>query len=499
MTSVGWLGHTHDVEALVRFARPFAFGAAFVRALVGHRKDMIDYVVHVADKERLNECLLMGAARIWSCSTVKEVKFLLYAIQSLVDAGAESFQTAMQISCGDAVLEHWDGNIFMDKAKILQRLVVLGSRHLTADFFGQILLMICVTFLCKLSKCQEKVSACLGGRVKIQCTSGEHDLSRTVVQDMINVLSVVCKNGASNLISNRLLDIVDVSLEDLARLLHLASPSVETCSAEWPLTMLKFLFVDCGIKNLSISVTTLPAFQAARLNVLLPVLQCFLQFQCFAAAYVYLDMSITFCRLDAVRYLLHIFPEAADTTSLVRAVRAGASGTRGPPRGPEGVFIALHSNFLNDEKSTMAEAALLAELPETDHSVKMALRADWSKQAFDAGVQVGRKHFLNWMLVRKHTMSPLRVGDLPLELQVAIGYLPLYKECSNTPGSLLSQRQRGELVAALCLLYEDSGKFGNDDVLINANKQMLLDQLAARLPAWCCAVELNQSASDWFQ
>lgn len=490
MTCAGWSGHIHVVDALIKRTRPVAFGAAFVGALVGLQKDMIDYVVHVADRDGLDKCLLMGAARIWSCSTLEEVKFLLYAIQSLVDAGAKSFQRAMQVSCGDAVIEYWNGDIFMDKAKILQRLVVLGSSHLTPDFFGRILLMICVTFLCKLLKCQEKVCQGSAGSTKRYCKSGENLRCATVVQDMINVLSVVCKNGAADLISSRLLDIADGSFVDVRRLLNISDPSFETCSTEWPLKMLKFLLIDCGIKDLSVTVTTLPAFQAARLNVLLPVVKCFLELQCFEAAYVYLDMSITFCQMDAIRYLLSVIPQPVDSTSLVQAVRAAASNTRGPPRGPQGVLCALHSNFLFNEDLTMAEAAVLAELPETDQSVRMSLRSEWSQQAFEAGVLAGQRHFINWMLVKKHTLSPLRIGELPLELQVAIGYLPLYKDCSNTPGSLLSQRQRGELVAALQQLYQGSGKLTHS-VLLNADKRMLLCLLAARLPAWCCISEFK--------
>lgn len=487
MTCAGWSGHIHVVDALIKRTRPVAFGAAFVGALVGLQKDMIDYVVHVADRDGLDKCLLMGAARIWSCTTLDEVKFLLYAIQSLVEAGAKSFQRAMQVSCGDAVIEYWNGNIFMEKAKILQRLAVLGSSHLTPDFYGRILLMICVTFLCKLLKCQQKICQSSAGSTKRYCKSGEDLRCATVVQDMINVLSVVCKNGAADLISSRLLDIADGSLDDIRLLLNISNPSFETCSAEWPLKMLKFLLIDCGIKDLSVTVTSLPAFQAARLNVLLPVVKCFLELQCFEAAYVYLDMSVTFCQIDAIRYILSVLsgmPQPLDTTSLVQAVRAAASNTRGPPRGPLGVLCALHSNFLFNEDLTMAEAAVLVELPETDQAVKMALRSEWSQQAFEAGVQAGQRHFLNWMLVKKHTFSPLRVGELPLELQVAIVYLPLYKNCSNTPGNLLSQRQRGELVAAVQQLYQGNGKL-TDSVLLNADKRKLLSLLAARLPAWC--------------
>ncbi|XP_024372325.1 ankyrin repeat protein SKIP35 isoform X2 [Physcomitrium patens] len=497
MTCAGWSGHVHVVDALIKLTRSVSFGAAFVGALVGLQKDMVDHVVHVADKHGLDKCLLMGAARIWSCSTVEEVKFLLYAIQRLVDAGAKSFQRAMQVSCGDAVIEYWNGDIFMHKAQILQRLVVLGSNHLTPDFFGRILLMICVTFLCKLRKCHEKTCEGPAGITKQYCKSGEDLRCATIVQDMINVLSVVCKNGAADLISSRLLDVAYGSFDDIRRLLHIFEPHLETCSSEWPLKMLQFMLIDCGIKDLSPTVTTLPAFQAARLNVLLPVVKCFFELQCFDAAYVYLDLSITFCQIDAIRYILRVIPKPPDTANLIQAVRAAASNTRGPPRGPQGVLCALHSNFLCNETETLAEAAKLAELPETDVSVKMALRSEWSQQAFNEGIQAGQRHFLNWMLVRKHALSPLRVGELPLEIQVAIGYFPLYRDCLNTPGSLISQRQRGEVVVALQQLCQGSGKF-TYSTLMSADKRLLLSLLAAHLPAWCRSPEFKRRVFTGF-
>lgn len=484
----GWSGHIHVVDALLQRTRPVAFGAAFVGALVGIQKDVVDHIIRVANMDELDKCLLMGAARIWSCSSLEEVKFLLYAIQSLVQAGARNIQTAMQVSCGDAVIEYWNGHAFLDKAKILQRLVVLGSSHLTKDFFGQILLMICVTFLCKLIKCQVDEERPPHGLLEKSCKSGEILKYETVVNDMINILSVVCKYGAAELINVRLLDITDASIEDVSNLLNVTQTpfNKETCSIEWPLKMMKFLLIDCGIKNLSATVTELPVFQAARLNVLLPVVQCFLELQCFEAVYIYLNMSITFCQLDAVRYLIDVIPKPVDISSLVQTVRAAASSARGPPRGPEGILCALHSNFLGDEKLTIAEAISLAEARDTHHSIKKRLFEEWSQEAFETGIQAGQKHFLNWMLVKKRTRSFLRVGELPLELQVAIGYLPLYRECVTTKGTLLSQRQRGEVIAALTQLHLGSGKLTDVvDDLVNADKKTLLKILADRLPDWC--------------
>lgn len=507
MTCASWSGHIHVVDALILRTRPIPFGAAFVGALVGLRKDVIDRVLQVADTEGLNRCLQMGAARIWSCSTVQEVEFLLNAIESLVDAGARNFQRAMQVSCGDAVIEYWNDHIFKDKAKILERIVVLGSHHLTANFFGRILLMICVTFHCKIIKHQDRSCDLLHAEAT-SCQRGEHVNSTIldcvmggnspgkIVEEMITILAIVCRNGAADLVSSRLLELADSTVEDIRSLLEITACQHQhlrlrggcpICKAEWPLKMMRFLLVKCGIRNLSVTVMFLPVFQAARLNVLLPVVQCFLEHKCFNAYYIYLDMAITFCQGEAIQYLLNVLPRPLDVDSIVSAVRAAASNTRGPPRGPEGVLFALHANFLDDPKATVVEATLLLELAGTDVVVKRRLRDEWSQQAFEAGADAAQQHFLNWMLVRKRSRSCLRVGELPWELQVAIGYLPLYKNCVGTPGELLSQRQRGELISSLCYLYQGSSQV-SEAALLGADKISLLGLLAARMPACCCEV-----------
>jgi hypothetical protein len=44
--------------------------------------------------------------------------------------------------------------------------------------------------------------------------------------------------------------------------------------------------------------------------------------------------------------------------------------------------------------------------------------------------------------------SPVLLRDLPLQLVIAIAYLPLYRECIESGGRLLPQRLRGQLVEA---------------------------------------------------
>ncbi|CAM6066642.1 unnamed protein product [Sphagnum tenellum] len=573
MTCAGWSGHIHVVDALVKRAESVAFGAAFVGALVGLRKEMLDHVVQIADAEGLDRCLLMGAARIWSCTSEEEVNFLLYALESVATAGARNFQRALQISCCDAVIEYWNGSLFESKAKVLQRLIMLGSSRMTAEYFGRILLTICVTFLCKLLRnCSRRSlsstssnpsssssssstttttttdlfhwSSSSSSEIQQQTSSdlrltlpslkkSQPSFPEEIVQDMLKILSVVCKSGAAELIGPRLMDLATSSSDDIESLLQLSpchhhhqqqqdcskkkkqaaggsssygscggAGICASCSCQWPLKMMKYLLVECGIRHLSSTVIVLSIFQAARLNVLLPVVQCFLEHgDCVHASSAYLDMAVTFGQTAAIRYLLGVTPRVLTKAEITQVVRDAASNTRGPPRGPEGVLFVLHSNFLDDVEATLAEATALAELPETDFAVKKRLKEEWSQQAFEAGMRAGQLHLLNWVRIKERGRSCLRVGELPVEIQLAIVYLPLYKSCCRAPGCLLSQRQRGELVAAVSQLQHHgrgnkSSAVVSEASLLAADKVTLLRFLEDRMPDWCREADRVQSKND---
>lgn len=486
----GYSGHSHIVDALHPRAPPIVTGGAFVGSLVGLRKELLIHVVQMSDLEGLDRCLLLGAARIWSCKTSREADFLCEAIEELAKAGARSFQTAIQVSCGDALIRYWNKYVFKDKIRILERIVALGARYLTAEFMSKAALMVCVTFFTKLIRLEERkrTPSHLGRKILHSCKGGDLRSFVPDIQDMISIISVLCKSGTLCSLSSDHVELIHAKTQDVMSSLQNATCSKQhgerlcECRVDWPLRMMRFLLVECEMRELSLTVTTLPVYQAARLNVLYPVVQCLLDEKCYEASYVYLDMAITFCQLEALWYLLSAMPRPRDPASMVTAVRSAASNTRGPPRGPQGVLLLMHCNFLDDSAATLAEAEILAGLPKTDETVKTRLREEWSQQAFEDGVAAGHAHFLTWMLLRKQSQSGFK--ELPTELQVAIGYLPLYRACRQTPGSLLSQRQRGELTTAVRYLYRGSGKVTETQVLY-ADKCTLLGLLAVCLPDWC--------------
>jgi len=75
--------------------------------------------------------------------------------------------------------------------------------------------------------------------------------------------------------------------------------------------------------------------------------------------------------------------------------------------------------------------------------------------------------------------SPISLRDLPAPLRVSIAYLPLYRECVEAGGCLLSQRLRGQLIEASKRL----GGGGGGEVLEEANQgRELLAVLEHHLP-----------------
>ncbi|KAK1379454.1 Ankyrin repeat protein SKIP35 [Heracleum sosnowskyi] len=116
----------------------------------------------------------------------------------------------------------------------------------------------------------------------------------------------------------------------------------------------------------------------------------------------------------------------------------------------DGVAFLLNSNFLGDPMSTYAVAESICKSDDDCIAPQLRdfLREHWSEDAFLDGLRKGQENYLNLTRILKWGESPICLGDLPSSLRVAIAYLPLYRECVEASGCLLSQRLRGELVEA---------------------------------------------------
>ncbi len=152
----------------------------------------------------------------------------------------------------------------------------------------------------------------------------------------------------------------------------------------------------------------------------------------------------------------------------------------------QGIAFLLQANFLNNTEATYRIADTTAK--SNDEAISLELRAflrnEWSEEAFRKGRALGEAHYLNIMRVLKRSSSPLHLQELPLQLQLAIAYLPLYRECMAATGLVLSQLLRGQLVEAAVRLNPASLQPQNLQILLKLSKHELLLILASRLPGF---------------
>uniref|UniRef100_A0A7N0RCA4 Ankyrin repeat protein SKIP35 n=1 Tax=Kalanchoe fedtschenkoi TaxID=63787 RepID=A0A7N0RCA4_KALFE len=152
-------------------------------------------------------------------------------------------------------------------------------------------------------------------------------------------------------------------------------------------------------------------------------------------------------QVGITRYLLPHVPHHVLSALSVEILKA--AGERGGGS-LDGVVFLLCSNFLSDHAATYAVADSIAR--SDDETVPAELKAflleHWSEAAFLDGLRQGQEHYTNIVRISRMGESPLCLMDLPPPLRVGIAYLPLYRQCVASGGSLLPQRLRGQLVEA---------------------------------------------------
>ncbi|XVF54985.1 hypothetical protein PTKIN_Ptkin06aG0000300 [Pterospermum kingtungense] len=156
-------------------------------------------------------------------------------------------------------------------------------------------------------------------------------------------------------------------------------------------------------------------------------------------------------QVDAAAYLLPHVPQHVLAALSIEIIKAAGERSGGSLAG---VAFLLHSDFLGDAAATYAVADSIAR--SDDEAVAPELKAylqdHWSEAAFFDGLKQGQEHYMNLMRILKRGESPICLRDLPAPLRVAIAYMPLYRECVEVGGRILSQRLRGQLVEAVRML-----------------------------------------------
>ncbi|KAG7570398.1 Ankyrin repeat-containing domain superfamily [Arabidopsis thaliana x Arabidopsis arenosa] len=153
-------------------------------------------------------------------------------------------------------------------------------------------------------------------------------------------------------------------------------------------------------------------------------------------------------QVEVAAYLLPHVPRPVLTALSIEILKAAGERSGGSLHGVE---FLLKSDFLGDPVATYSVADTIAK--SEDESVpsdlKSFLQEHWSEAAFNQGLRESRENYMNFMRVLKLGESAISIKDLPAPLRVAIAYMPLYRECVNAGGRLVSQKLRGQLVEAV--------------------------------------------------
>lgn len=152
-------------------------------------------------------------------------------------------------------------------------------------------------------------------------------------------------------------------------------------------------------------------------------------------------------QIEIAAYLLPHVPQHVLAALSIEILKAAGERSGGSL---DGVDFLLRSDFLGDPAATYAVADNIANSDDeaVAPELKAFLRVNWSEAAFLDGFTFEQDHYINIMRIVRWGESPLCLGDLPPPLRTAIAYLPLYTECVEAGGCLLSQRLRGQLVEA---------------------------------------------------
>ncbi|KAM7489320.1 hypothetical protein LguiB_026804 [Lonicera macranthoides] len=152
-------------------------------------------------------------------------------------------------------------------------------------------------------------------------------------------------------------------------------------------------------------------------------------------------------QVEIAAYLLPHVPQHVLAALSIEILKAAGERSGGSL---DGVAFLLRSNFLGDPTATYAVADSISRSDDeaVAPELRVFLREHWSEAAFSDGLRQGEEHYLNMIRIFKWGESPISLRDLPGPLRVSIAYLPLYRECVEAGGCLLSQRLRGQLIDA---------------------------------------------------
>ncbi|KAH0464205.1 hypothetical protein IEQ34_006991 [Dendrobium chrysotoxum] len=266
---------------------------------------------------------------------------------------------------------------------------------------------------------------------------------------ILSLLTMLVEGGANN-VNQSLLETTQFGSTELVRIfLQLAQQKNLVVDVELALQYAsqfgKIRTMECLVVVGKATAFQKPLISAVKQGCM-PVIQWFVNRGCHNVLLVFaLAVAASNNQVEITTYLLHHIPLPLLTSKGNKIIKityalGGAS--------LHGVSLLLQLNFLGDSVATYAVADKIARSDNDNvaHMLKVFLQEQWSAAAFLEGMMAGKNHYVNLMRILRRGESSIWLRGLPSPLLMAIGYMPLYKDCVKANGRLFPQRLRGQLV-----------------------------------------------------
>lgn len=478
-------------------------GRVFQGAVTSMDWEHAERLIQSADPQTLNDLLCVGLDSVWFLTTKHEFQGITGLIKKMVCRGAHDFtraalRTSFLASCVSACQSRTMSladSVAVMAQRLQERLQECnGDEILKAEAGAKVQkftewALKCIGFHSRCQGARDRVNHSSATEIELQLSAfkmfldlaGNHlsgrdfteafdaacfpltlfsssfdpgwasGMSATVVQGLLGML---VEGGADN-VNQCFLEASRFGSTELVRvLLHIAQRNSLDVDVDLALGFAshycKLETMKCLVEEGNAIAFLGPLMRAAERGCM-QVVQWFVKRGCRDMELcLALTAATSSSRVEVAAYLLPFVPSPVLTALSIEILKAAGERSGGSLQGVE---FLLRSDFLGDSVATYSVADSIARSSEEDESVpsdlKSFLREHWSEAAFQKGMRESYEDFINFMRVLKKGECDISLRDLPTPLRVAIAYMPLYRECVNSGGRLLSQRLRGQLVEAV--------------------------------------------------
>ncbi|CAN8254170.1 unnamed protein product [Cochlearia groenlandica] len=477
-------------------------GRLFQGAITSMDWELAERLIRLADPQTLNDLLCVGLDSVWFLSTKQEFLGVTGLIKKIVCHGAHDFtratlRTSFLASCVSACQSRTMSladTVNVMAQRLQERLQECnGDDILKAEAGAKVQkftewALKCIGFHSRCQGERDRVNHSSNSEIELQLSAfkmfldlaGNHlsgrdfteafdaacfpltlfsnsfdpgwasGISATVIQRLLGML---VEGGADN-VNQCFLEASRFGSTELVRvLLHIAQRNSLDVDVDLALGFAshycKLGTMTCLVEEGNAVAFLGPLMRAAERGCM-QVVQWFVKRGCRDMELcLALTAATSSSQVEVAAYLLPHVPPPVLTALSIEILKAAGERSGGSLQGVE---FLLKSDFLGDPVATYSVADSIARSSEDEtipSDLKSFLREHWSESAFETGMRESHETFMNFMRVLKKGESAISLRDLPAPLRVAIAYMPLYRDCVNAGGQLLSQRMRGQLVEAV--------------------------------------------------